>query len=86
LFRLSINETRTNDLAMDIYGDDGSALQQKKTVIQWDKKKKKFVKVSGIDAKKRKLSNESGKSISMKDKAKLGKMYPFLFHSRILIP
>lgn len=72
-YRMSIREVNSDDIVLDINGDDSESIKRKRTVVQWDRKKKKYIKVSGVDPRK-KLLNESGKVISEKEKLKAGKM------------
>ena len=68
---LSLKENiNSNDISMDLVGDDSSTINQHQNVTKWDRKKKKFVKVGNNE---KKIKTESGEIISA-SKAEKGKL------------
>eukprot|EP01125_Pyxidicula_operculata_P017738 TRINITY_DN624_c0_g2_i1.p1 TRINITY_DN624_c0_g2~~TRINITY_DN624_c0_g2_i1.p1 ORF type:complete len:957 (-),score=341.90 TRINITY_DN624_c0_g2_i1:109-2583(-) len=63
------------DIVLDLTPDDSKSIFKKKTVMQWDKKKRNYVQVTGgVDKNSKIIKNESGKLIKLDDK-KLGTVY-----------
>lgn len=79
---LEVNEKRENanieEMVFDLIPEDARDIFRKRTAMQWDRKKKKYVQQSGgmdpTGALRGTLRNESGQSIK-KSKVKEGKIY-----------
>ena len=74
---MSVNDGGLSKEALDIAGDDESTMKKGKMMSKWDRKKKKFVKYdphAENDLSMKKIRNEAGQLVLMKDRDK-GKIY-----------
>ncbi|KAJ8286821.1 hypothetical protein GJAV_G00043670 [Gymnothorax javanicus] len=63
-------ELQASSAVLDLMGDEGSQLNQQKTMMKWDRKRKRFVRETGKEDKKKKVRTESGQLISSSKKKK----------------
>lgn len=63
-------------MVFDLLGDDAKSIMQKRDMMVWDRKRKRYVKHLGVDITRRKqVRNEAGQRITKKAKAKPGDLY-----------
>ncbi|XP_013884115.1 ATP-dependent RNA helicase DDX54 [Austrofundulus limnaeus] len=60
-------EQQASSAVLDLMGDDGDRLNQHKALMKWDRKKKRFVRESGKEDKK-KIKTESGQTVGNKNR------------------
>ncbi|XP_017263465.1 ATP-dependent RNA helicase DDX54 [Kryptolebias marmoratus] len=60
-------EQQASSAVLDLMGDEGDRLNQHKTLMKWDRKKKRFVRELGKEDKK-KIKTESGQTVGNKKK------------------
>lgn len=60
-------EQQASTALLDLMGDEGDQLNQHKTMMKWDRKRKRFVRDTGKEDKK-KIRTESGQVVSRKNK------------------
>jgi len=65
--------TVNGDISLDLLPDEGETLAQRKNQLKWDRKKKKYVRASTLDAKKKMIANESGVLVDAKAPLKVSK-------------
>ncbi|XP_076868105.1 ATP-dependent RNA helicase DDX54 [Brachyhypopomus gauderio] len=63
-------EQQASSAVLDLMGDESNSLNQHKTIMKWDRKKKRFVRDTGKEDKKNKIKTESGQVVSAKKKKK----------------
>ncbi|XP_035245567.1 ATP-dependent RNA helicase DDX54 [Anguilla anguilla] len=61
-------ELQASSAVLDLMGDEGEQLNQHKSMMKWDRKKKRFVRETGKEDKKKKVRTESGQVVSSKKK------------------
>ncbi|KAJ8346887.1 hypothetical protein SKAU_G00282880 [Synaphobranchus kaupii] len=61
-------ELQASSAVLDLMGDEGEQLNQHKSMMKWDRKKKRFVRETGKEDKKKKLRTDSGQVASSKKK------------------
>uniref|UniRef100_A0AAY4BPI5 ATP-dependent RNA helicase DDX54 n=1 Tax=Denticeps clupeoides TaxID=299321 RepID=A0AAY4BPI5_9TELE len=65
----SVFEQQASSAVLDLMGDEGETLNQHKSMMKWDRKRKRFVRDTGKEDKK-KVKTESGQVVSAKKKKK----------------
>ncbi|XP_072309182.1 ATP-dependent RNA helicase DDX54 [Eucyclogobius newberryi] len=60
-------EQQASTALLDLMGDEGEQLNQHKSIMKWDRKRKRFVRDTGKEGHK-KIKTESGQAISRKNK------------------
>ncbi|XP_023674426.1 ATP-dependent RNA helicase DDX54 [Paramormyrops kingsleyae] len=65
----SMFEKQASSAILDLMGDEGNQLNQYKNVMKWDRKRKRFVRDTGKEDKK-KVRTESGRIVSTSSKKK----------------
>lgn len=63
-------EQQASSAVLDLMGDEGNTLNQHKSIMKWDRKRKRFVCDTGKEDKKNKIKTDSGQVISAKKKKK----------------
>ncbi|XP_061119650.1 ATP-dependent RNA helicase DDX54 [Conger conger] len=63
-------ELQASSAVLDLMGDEGEQLNQHKSMMKWDRKKKRFVRDTGKEDQKKRLRTESGQVVSGKKKKK----------------
>uniref|UniRef100_A0A8C6P992 RNA helicase n=1 Tax=Nothobranchius furzeri TaxID=105023 RepID=A0A8C6P992_NOTFU len=61
-------EQQASSAVLDLMGDEGDQLNQHKKHMKWDRKRKRFVRESGKEDKKKRMKTESGQIVSNKKK------------------
>ena len=89
--RYSLNETgnfqkNVRDVILDLVPDEKEAIQSKRQTTKWDRKKKKFVQVTGnVDINKmsrnKRVRNESGQLVNSTHKTNLF-VFPIIILNR----
>ncbi|MBN3300032.1 DDX54 helicase, partial [Amia calva] len=57
-------EQQASGAVLDLMGDEGDRLNQHKAIMKWDRKKKRFVRDTGKEDKKKKVKIETGQVIN----------------------
>lgn len=63
-------EQQASSAVLDLMGDESNTLNQHKSMMKWDRKKKRFVCDTGKEEKNKKIKTESGQVVSGKRKKK----------------
>ncbi|KAG9281887.1 ATP-dependent RNA helicase DDX54 [Astyanax mexicanus] len=63
-------EQQASSAVLDLMGDEGNTLNQHKSIMKWDRKRKRFICDTGKEDKKNKIKTDSGQVISAKKKKK----------------
>ncbi|KAJ8260600.1 hypothetical protein COCON_G00163230 [Conger conger] len=63
-------ELQASSAVLDLMGDEGEQLNQHKSMMKWDRKKKRFVRDTGKEDQKKRLRTESGQVVSGNKKKK----------------
>ncbi|XP_068609055.1 ATP-dependent RNA helicase DDX54 [Brachionichthys hirsutus] len=63
-------EQQASSAVLDLMGDEGDRLNQHKHMMKWDRKRKRFVRVSGKEDQKKKIRTDGGQAISYKKNRK----------------
>ncbi|XP_072529562.1 ATP-dependent RNA helicase DDX54 [Salminus brasiliensis] len=63
-------EQQASSAVLDLMGDESNTLNQHKSMMKWDRKRKRFVCDTGKEDKKNKIKTDSGQVISAKKKKK----------------
>lgn len=61
-------EQQASSAVLDIMGDENTTLSQHKSIMKWDRKRKRFVRDTGKEDKKQKVRLENGQVVSNKKK------------------
>ncbi|KAG9353870.1 hypothetical protein JZ751_011994 [Albula glossodonta] len=61
-------EKQASSAVLDLMGDEGDRLNQHKTMMKWDRKRKRFVRETGKEDKKKKVKTESGQVVNSSKK------------------
>ncbi|XP_062410064.1 ATP-dependent RNA helicase DDX54 [Sardina pilchardus] len=61
-------EQQASTAVLDMMGDENTTLDQHKSVMRWDRKRKRFVRDTGKEDKKNKVRLENGQMVSTKKK------------------
>ncbi|XP_041915614.1 ATP-dependent RNA helicase DDX54 [Alosa sapidissima] len=61
-------EQQASTAVLDLMGDENTTLDQHKSVMRWDRKRKRFVRDTGKEDKKKKVRLENGQVVSAKKK------------------
>ncbi|XP_036385612.1 ATP-dependent RNA helicase DDX54 [Megalops cyprinoides] len=56
-------EQQASSAVLDLMGDEGDRLNQHKSMMKWDRKRKRFVRETGKEDKKKKVRTESGQLV-----------------------
>ncbi|KAI2664173.1 ATP-dependent RNA helicase DDX54 [Labeo rohita] len=60
-------EQQASSAVLDLMGDESNTLNQHKSLMKWDRKRKRFVRDSGKEDKNKKIKTESGQVIENKN-------------------
>ncbi|RXN11079.1 ATP-dependent RNA helicase DDX54 [Labeo rohita] len=63
-------EQQASSAVLDLMGDESNTLNQHKSLMKWDRKRKRFVRDSGKEDKNKKIKTESGQVVSGNKKKK----------------
>lgn len=63
-------EQQASSAVLDLMGDESNSLNQHKSLMKWDRKRKRFVRDTGKEDKNKKIRTESGQVVSGKKKKK----------------
>ncbi|XP_033979253.1 ATP-dependent RNA helicase DDX54 isoform X1 [Trematomus bernacchii] len=63
-------DQQASSAVLDLMGDDGNKLNQNKSVMKWDRKKKRFVREVGKEDHKKKIKTDGGQVIANKKNRK----------------
>ncbi|XP_048045818.1 ATP-dependent RNA helicase DDX54 [Megalobrama amblycephala] len=63
-------EQQASSAVLDLMGDEGNSLNQHKSLMKWDRKRKRFVRETGKDGMNKKIRTESGQVVTGKKKKK----------------
>ncbi|XP_027138032.1 ATP-dependent RNA helicase DDX54 isoform X1 [Larimichthys crocea] len=63
-------EQQASTAVLDLMGDEGERLNQHKSIMKWDRKRKRFVRETGKEDQKKKIRIDSGQVISNKKNKK----------------
>ncbi|KAM3600399.1 uncharacterized protein V6R79_022731 [Siganus canaliculatus] len=63
-------EQQASSAVLDLMGDEGDRLNQHKNMMKWDRKRKRFVRESGKEDKKKKIRTDGGQIIDNKKNKK----------------
>uniref|UniRef100_A0AAR2J4A0 RNA helicase n=1 Tax=Pygocentrus nattereri TaxID=42514 RepID=A0AAR2J4A0_PYGNA len=66
----NIFEQQASSAVLDLMGDESNTMNQHKSMMKWDRKRKRFVHDTGKEDKKNKIKTESGQVVSAKKKKK----------------
>ncbi|XP_066515785.1 ATP-dependent RNA helicase DDX54 isoform X2 [Hoplias malabaricus] len=66
----NVFEQQASSAMLDLMGDENNTLDQHKSMMKWDRKKKRFVRDTGKEDKKNKIRTESGQVVNAKKKKK----------------
>ncbi|XP_043093172.1 ATP-dependent RNA helicase DDX54 [Puntigrus tetrazona] len=61
-------EQQASTAVLDLMGDESSTLNQHKSLMKWDRKRKRFVRDTGKEDKNKKIRTESGQVVNSKKK------------------
>uniref|UniRef100_A0A8C1Q0W3 ATP-dependent RNA helicase DDX54 n=1 Tax=Cyprinus carpio TaxID=7962 RepID=A0A8C1Q0W3_CYPCA len=63
-------EQQASSVVLDLMGDESNTLNQNKSLMKWDRKRKRFVQDTGKDDKNKKIRTESGQVVTSKKRKK----------------
>ncbi|XP_036436067.1 ATP-dependent RNA helicase DDX54 [Colossoma macropomum] len=63
-------EQQASSAVLDLMGDESNTMNQHKSMMKWDRKRKRFIRDTGKEDKKNKIKTESGQVVSAKKKKK----------------
>uniref|UniRef100_A0A674MIB7 ATP-dependent RNA helicase DDX54 n=1 Tax=Takifugu rubripes TaxID=31033 RepID=A0A674MIB7_TAKRU len=66
----TVFEQQASSAVLDLMGDEGDRLNQHKTIMKWDRKRKRFVREMGKDDHKKKIKTDGGQVIANKKNKK----------------
>ncbi|XP_056875212.1 ATP-dependent RNA helicase DDX54 [Takifugu flavidus] len=66
----TVFEQQASSAVLDLMGDEGDRLNQHKTIMKWDRKRKRFVRETGKDDQKKKIKTDGGQVIANKKNKK----------------
>ncbi|XP_030624214.1 ATP-dependent RNA helicase DDX54 [Chanos chanos] len=62
----NVFEQQASSAVLDLMGDEQDTLNQHRNIMKWDRKRKRFVRDTGKDDKKKKIKTESGQVVTGK--------------------
>uniref|UniRef100_A0A8C5DMZ4 RNA helicase n=1 Tax=Gouania willdenowi TaxID=441366 RepID=A0A8C5DMZ4_GOUWI len=63
-------EQQASSAVLDLMGDEGDRMNQHKSIMKWDRKRKRFVRETGREDHKKKIKTESGQVVGAKARKK----------------
>lgn len=63
-------EQQASSAVLDLMGDESNTLNQNKSLMKWDRKRKRFVRDTGKEEKNKKIRTESGQVVTSKKRKK----------------
>lgn len=63
-------EHQASSAVLDLMGDESNTINQHKSLMKWDRKKKRFVRDTGKEDKTKKIRTESGQVVNIKKRKK----------------
>ncbi|KAA8584573.1 hypothetical protein FQN60_008358 [Etheostoma spectabile] len=66
----TVFDQQASSAVLDLMGDDGAKLNQHKSIMKWDRKRKRFVREAGKEDQKKKIRTDGGQVINNKKNRK----------------
>ncbi|XP_056146578.1 ATP-dependent RNA helicase DDX54 [Lampris incognitus] len=64
----NVFEQQASTAVLDLMGDEGDRLNQHKSIMKWDRKRKRFIRETGKADQKKKIRTDSGQVVSNKNR------------------